>query len=87
MSALLIHLTGGRSKHTFMSSARCDSSILPRLEGADLGRGSRLCGPHSSGIFWPQSVYACSTPDLASLEHAGWVIFEVAFLVISIRKI
>ena len=36
------------------------------------------------GIFWPQSVYGVlAAPVWRSLEHAGWVIFEVSFLIIS----
>ena len=39
------------------------------------------------GMLWPQSVYGVmSAPIWRSLEHAGWVIFEVTFLIISIRK-
>ena len=39
------------------------------------------------GIFWPESVYGVlAAPVWRSLEHAGWVIFEVSFLIISIQK-
>src|SRR6185295_13374298 len=38
------------------------------------------------GMFWPQSVYGVlSASSLRSVEHAAWVIFEVTFLIISIR--
>src|SRR5205807_5879186 len=36
------------------------------------------------GIYWPYSVYGVlSASPWRSVEHAGWVIFEDAFLVIS----
>src|SRR5580658_7954424 len=39
------------------------------------------------GILYPQSVYGVlSAPIWRSFEHAGWVVFEVAFLLLSIRK-
>src|SRR5580658_10696229 len=39
------------------------------------------------GILYPQSVYGVlSAPIWRSFEHAGWVVFEVAFLLVSIRK-
>jgi PAS domain S-box-containing protein len=88
MSALLIHLTGGRIEthfHVFGSLA-----ILafyrdwPVLISASLV----VYVDHLlRGFFWPESVYGVvSAPVWRSLEHAWWVIFEVAFLIISIRK-
>jgi signal transduction histidine kinase/ActR/RegA family two-component response regulator len=39
------------------------------------------------GIYWPESVYGVAVaPFWRSLEHAGWVIFEDFFLILSIRK-
>jgi len=40
------------------------------------------------GLFWPQSVYGILTvSEWRWLEHAGWVIFEDVFLVISCVRI
>jgi signal transduction histidine kinase/CheY-like chemotaxis protein len=84
-SGLLIHLTGGRIEthfHVFGSLAFLafyrDWRVLITYSvvvAADhLGRG----------IFWPQSVYGVLAPGLLrSLEHAGWVIFEDIFLILS----
>ncbi len=39
------------------------------------------------GFLFPQSVYGVlSAPIWSSFEHAGWVVFEVTFLFLSIRK-
>jgi len=39
------------------------------------------------GLFWPQSVFGVlSASPWRWLEHAGWVIFEDTFLLISIRQ-
>jgi PAS domain S-box-containing protein len=88
MSALLIHLTGGRIEthfHVFGSLAilafyrdwkvLISASIVVFLDHL------------LRGIFWPESVYGVlAAPIWRSLEHAGWVGFEVTFLMISVRK-
>lgn len=88
MSALLIHLTGGRIEthfHVFGSLAILafyrDWRVLISATAVV------YCDHLLRGFFWPQSVYGVlSAPIWRSLEHAGWVIFEVTFLIISIRK-
>jgi len=88
MSALLIHLTGGRIEthfHVFGSLAILafyrDWKVL--VSAATVVYVDHVV----RGLFWPQSVYGVvSAPIWRSLEHAGWVIFEVTFLMISIRK-
>jgi signal transduction histidine kinase/ActR/RegA family two-component response regulator len=88
MSALLIHLTGGRIEthfHVFGSLAILafyrDWKVL--MSATAVVYIDHLL----RGIFWPQSVYGVlAAPVWRSLEHAGWVIFEVAFLLISVRK-
>jgi PAS domain S-box-containing protein len=88
MSALLIHLTGGRIEthfHVFGSLAILafyrDWKVL--ISAAAVVYADHLL----RGFFWPQSVYGVLSATVwRSLEHAGWVIFEVAFLLISIRK-
>src|SRR5205823_6672150 len=79
----------GRTDRNALSRIRFagDSGLLPGLAGAHLRLSSWLCGPSGTGMLWPQSVYGVmSAPIWRSLEHAGWVIFEVTFLIISIRK-
>jgi len=88
MSALLIHLTGGRIEthfHVFVSLA-----ILAfyRDVRVMVSASAIVLADHIlRGIFWPQSVYGVAyAPIWRSLEHGGWVVFEVTFLIISIRK-
>ena len=85
MSALLISLTGGRIEthfHVFgslviLSFYRDWRVLIPATIVVALDHFLR-------GIYWPYSVYGVLTASpLRSLEHAGWVIFEDIFLVIS----
>ena len=85
MSALLIHLTGGRIEthfHVFGSLAflafyRDWRVLIPATVVVALDHMLR-------GIFWPQSVYGVMvTSQWRWLEHAAWVIFEDIFLVFS----
>ena len=88
MSALLIHLTGGRIEthfHVFVSLAILafyrDWRVL-------VSASAVVYADHIiRGIFWPESVYGVVYASIwRSLEHAGWVMFEVTFLIIAIRK-
>ncbi|HWM24133.1 MAG TPA: PAS domain S-box protein [Chthoniobacterales bacterium] len=85
MSALLISLTGGRIEthfHVFgslviLSFYRDWRVLIPATIVVALDHFLR-------GIYLPYSVYGVLTASpLRSLEHAGWVIFEDVFLVIS----
>src|SRR5450432_4390011 len=85
MSALLIALTGGRIEthfHVFgslviLSFYRDWRVLIPATIVVALDHFVR-------GIYWPYSVYGVLTASpLRSLEHAGWVIFEDVFLVLS----
>jgi signal transduction histidine kinase len=85
MSALLIHLTGGRIEthfHVFGSLAflafyRDWTVFLPATVVVAADHLLR-------GIFWPQSVFGILVASpWRWLEHAGWVLFEDTFLVIS----
>lgn len=87
-SALLIHLTGGRIEthfHVFGSLAFLafyrDWRVL--LTATVVVAADHL----ARGLFWPQSVFGVLTASpWRWLEHAGWVVFEDAFLLISIRR-
>jgi two-component system, sensor histidine kinase and response regulator len=85
MSALLIDLTGGRIEthfHVFgslviLSFYRDWRVLIPATIVVYLDHFFR-------GIYWPYSVYGVlSASPWRSVEHAGWVIFEDVFLVIS----
>src|SRR3989454_4691343 len=83
MSALLIHLSGGRIEthfHVFGSLAflafyRDWTVFVPAtlLVAAD---------HFLRGVYWPQSVYGLLSPSpWRWLEHAAWVAFEDTFLI------
>jgi signal transduction histidine kinase len=85
MSALLIHLTGGRLEthfHVFGSLAflafyRDWRVLIPATVVVALDHMLR-------GIFWPQSVYGVLvTSHWRWVEHAAWVVFEDVFLIVS----
>ena len=85
MSALLIALSGGRIEthfHVFgslviLSFYRDWRVLIPATVVVAVDHFLR-------GIYWPYSVYGVlAASPLRSLEHAGWVIFEDIFLVIS----
>jgi two-component system sensor histidine kinase/response regulator len=85
MSALLISITGGRIEthfHVFgslviLSFYRDWRVLIPATLVVALDHFLR-------GVYWPYSVYGVLTASpWRSIEHAGWVIFEDVFLVIS----
>ena len=82
MSALLIHLTGGRIEthfHVFGSLAfiafyRDWKVLVPATLIVAADHWIR-------GVYWPQSVYGIlSASPWRWVEHAGWVLFEDVFL-------
>jgi signal transduction histidine kinase len=82
MSALLIHLTGGRIEthfHVFGSLAflafyRDWRVLMTATAVVALDHMLR-------GMFWPQSVFGTLiASNWRWIEHAGWVLFEVWFL-------
>ncbi len=83
LSALLIHLTGGRIEthfHVFGSLA----FLAFYLDwGVILTATIVVAADHFlRGIFWPESVYGVTNPEWwRFLEHAGWVAFEDVFLI------
>lgn len=88
MSALLIHLSGGRIEthfHVFGSLA----ILAFYRDWRVLAAASIVVAVDHAlrGIFWPQSVYGVLTIEpWRWLEHTGWVAFEDVFLIISIRQ-
>jgi signal transduction histidine kinase/ActR/RegA family two-component response regulator len=88
MSALLIHLTGGRIETHFHVFGSLAILAFYRDWRVLISASAVVYVDHlTRGFFWPQSVYGVmAAPIWRSLEHAGWVIFEVTFLMISIRK-
>ncbi len=83
-SALLIHLTGGRIETHF--------HVFGSLAFLAFYRDWRVLVPATivvaadhffRGLFWPESVYGIANPEWwRFLEHAFWVAFEDAILVI-----
>jgi len=88
MSALLIHLTGGRIETHFHVFGSLAILAFYRDWRVLISASAVVYVDHLvRGIFWPQSVYGVLyAPIGRSFEHAGWVVFEVTFLIISIRK-
>jgi signal transduction histidine kinase len=88
MSALLIHLTGGRIETHFHVFGSLAILAFYRDWRVLISASVVVFIDHLlRGIFWPQSVYGTlSAPIWRSFEHAWWVTFEVAFLIVSIRK-
>jgi len=87
VSALLIHLTGGRIEthfHVFGSLALLALYRDPRIF---ITATVVVYVDHvARGLFWPESVYGVLSATVwRSLEHAGWVLFEVSFLTLSVR--
>ena len=82
VSALLIHLTGGRLEthfHVFGSLAFLafyrDWRVM--LTATGVTAADHLL----RGMVWPESVYGvASGAEWRWLEHAGWVVFEDVFL-------
>jgi signal transduction histidine kinase/CheY-like chemotaxis protein len=88
MSALLIHLTGGRIETHF--------HVFGSLAFLAFYRDWRVFVPATvvvaadhflRGVYWPQSVFGVLTAShWRWLEHAGWVLFENAFLLWSCHQ-
>ena len=83
MSALLIHLSGGRIEthfHVFGSLAflafyRDWTVFIPAVTLVSADHFLR-------GLYWPASVYGVLTAgSWRWLEHAAWVLFETTFLI------
>ena len=87
-SALLIHLTGGRIETHFHVFGSLAFLAFYRDWRVLVSATVVVAVDHlMRGIFWPESVFGVLTPSSWRwLEHAGWVIFEDLFLMISIQQ-
>jgi len=88
MSALLIHLSGGRIETHFHVFGSLAILAFYRDWRVLISASAVVYVDHLlRGVLWPESVYGVASASIwRSLEHAGWVVFEVTFLIISIRK-
>ncbi|HYO74940.1 MAG TPA: hypothetical protein VE010_00640 [Thermoanaerobaculia bacterium] len=83
MSALLIHLTGGRIEthfHVFGSLAFLAFYLDWRVL---ITATVTVAGEHFlRGLLWPESIYGVTNPEWwRFLEHAFWVAFEDVILI------
>jgi C4-dicarboxylate-specific signal transduction histidine kinase len=87
-SALLIHLSGGRIETHFHVFGSLAFLAFYRDWRVLLTATVIVAVDHMlRGLFWPQSVFGVlASSPWRWLEHAGWVIFEDVFLLISIRQ-
>jgi signal transduction histidine kinase len=85
-SALLIHLSGGRIETHFHVFGSLAFLAFYRDWPVLITASAVVAGDHLlRGIYWPQSVYGVlAIEPWRWLEHAGWVVFEDVFLMISI---
>jgi hypothetical protein len=84
-SALLIHLTGGRIETHFHVFGSLAFLAFYRDWRVLLTATLVVASEHFfRGFFWPESVYGIANPEWwRFVEHAFWVIFCDAFLVLS----
>jgi signal transduction histidine kinase len=87
-SALLIHLTGGRLETHFHVFGSLAFLAIYRDWKVLVSATVVVAVDHfARGVFWPQSVFGVlTTSPWRWVEHAGWVLFEDAFLLVSIRQ-
>ena len=87
MSALLIHLTGGRIETHFHVFGSLAFLAFYRDWRVLLSATLVVAVDHFlRGIYTPQSVFGVlAASPFRWLEHAGWVVFEDVFLFLSIR--
>jgi PAS domain S-box-containing protein len=87
-SALLIHLTGGRVETHFHVFGSLAFLAIYRDWKVLVSATVVVAVDHCvRGLFWPQSVFGVlAASPWRWVEHAAWVIFEDAFLMISMRQ-
>ena len=83
MSALLIHLSGGRIETHFHVFGSLAFLAFYRDWKVFVPATLLVATDHFlRGVYWPQSVYGLLTPSpWRWLEHAAWVAFEDTFLI------
>lgn len=88
MSALVIHLTGGRLETHFHVFASLALLAFYRDWRVLVLASIVVAADHFvRGILWPESVYGTSVADpWRFIEHAFWVLLEDAFLLLSCRQ-
>ncbi len=88
ISALLIHLTGGRIETHFHVFGSLAFLAFYRDWRVLVTATIVVAADHFlRGTYWPQSVFGTITPDsFRWMEHAGWVLFEDIFLFIMCRQ-
>jgi serine/threonine protein kinase len=88
MTALYIHLTGGRIETHFMVFGSLAFLAAYRDWTVLLTATLVVLADHLlRGLFVPESVYGvASAPIWRSFEHAGWVVFEDVFLILMIAR-
>jgi signal transduction histidine kinase/CheY-like chemotaxis protein len=88
MSALLIHLCGGRIESHFHIFGSLAFLAFYRDWRVLMTATFVIALDHSwRGLLWPESVYGTAVASLArSLEHSAWVLFEDLFLFIGCRR-
>src|SRR5687768_6025535 len=85
MGALLIHLSGGRIETHFHVFGSLAFLAFYRDWRVLISASAIVAADHFlRGLYWPASVYGTLVQsEWRWLEHAGWVIFEDVFLIMS----
>jgi len=88
MSALLIHLTGGRIETHFHVFGSLAFLAFYRDWKVLVTASTVVVLDHClRGVYWPESVFGVmSARQYRWLEHTGWVVFEDIFLIQSCRQ-
>jgi signal transduction histidine kinase/CheY-like chemotaxis protein len=84
-SALLIHLTGGRIETHFHVFGSLAFLAFYRDWRVLVSASAVVAADHFlRGMLWPESVYGViAAGPWRWMEHAGWVVFEDVFLIMS----
>lgn len=88
MSALLIHLTGGRIETHFHVFGSLAFLAFYRDWRVLVTATATVAADHFlRGYFWPRSIFGeISAPMWRALEHTSWVLFEVFFLFFAVKS-
>ena len=83
VSAILIHLTGGRLETHFHIFGSLAILAIYRDWRVLITASAVVAADHLlRGIYWPQSAYGVlSVTPWRWMEHTGWVVFEDLFLI------